>query len=123
MRVTQLPPKENRERDLVSPVVVRKVREKRLREKDTSPAGVNRGAGLITGAHPCLPIEPLPFVGNLVRQRLLPLVVDGTDGDPAAGDTIILPPDGTIIRCQPAGYGQKTCFLKGSGSAVACCLV
>jgi hypothetical protein len=27
-----------------------------------------------------------------------------------AGDTIFLLPDGMIIRWQPAGSGQKTCF-------------
>src|SRR5437868_14685308 len=91
MRFTQRSPQGNRERYFVSPVVICEVREKRPCEKDTSPAGVNRGAGLIPGAHPCLPIEPLPFVGNLVRQRLLFLVVDGTDGDPAVPVAILLP--------------------------------
>src|SRR6185369_4484936 len=89
----------NRERDFVSPVVICEVGEKRPREEDTSPAGVNRGAGLITGAPPCLPIEPLPLVGNLVRQRPLSLVVDGTDGDPAVPEAALLPavPDQLVI--------------------------
>lgn len=99
MRVTHLSPKGNREHDLVSPVVIREVWEKRLREKDTSPTGINRGAGLITGTPPCLPIEPLPFVGNLVRQNLLSLVVDGMDGDPAVPKTTLLSavPDQLVI--------------------------
>src|SRR4051812_48660030 len=91
MRLTLQSPKGNRERDFVSPVVICEVREKRPREKETSPAGVNRGACLITEAHPCLPIEPLPFVGNLVRHHLLSLVVDGSDGDSAVPEATLLP--------------------------------
>src|ERR1041384_8537866 len=51
------------------------------------------------GSPPCLPIEPLPFVGNLVRQRPLSLVVDGTDGDPAVPEAALLPavPDQLVI--------------------------
>src|SRR5690242_18028328 len=91
MRLTQRSPKGDCERHLVSPVVVHEVWEKRMREKDTSPTGINRGAGLIMRADPSLPIEPLPFIGNLIRQRLLSLVIDGTDGHPAVPETVLLP--------------------------------
>src|ERR1043166_5452843 len=91
MRLTQRSPKGDCERHLVSPVVVHEVWEKRMRQKDTSSTGINCGAGLITGPDPPLPIEPFPFIGNLVRQRLLSLVVDGTDGDPTVPETVLLP--------------------------------
>src|ERR1041384_1492981 len=101
MRLTQRSPKGDCERHLVSPVDVHEVSEKRMRQKDTSPTGINRGAGLITGAAPPLPIEPFPFIGNLVRQRLLSLVIDGTDGDPTVPETVLL----------PAGGGQVGLFV------------
>ena len=60
-------------------------------EKDASSAGIPGRAHVKTRFHSRLPVEPLPFVGNLVRQDLLSLVVDSTDGDPAVSEAGILP--------------------------------
>ena len=61
-----------------------------MREKDTSSTGIACGAGIKTEVHARLPIESLPFVSYLVRQDLLSLVVDRTDGDPTVSEAGLL---------------------------------
>lgn len=60
-----------------------------MREKDASSTGIACRTGIETVIHPRLPIESLPFVGNLVRQGLLSLVVDGTNRDPAVSEACV----------------------------------
>ena len=61
-----------------------------MREKDASSTSIVRRTGVEVEVYTRLPIESLPFVDNLIRQDLLSLVVNGTDGDPAVSEACVL---------------------------------